>query len=103
MVRELDPHMLQQRLGAVKQKIKKKKKNSGDFPGGPEVKNLPANAADMGLIRKIPHATEELNPWATTTESMLQSPCSTKEATATRVADLQQRRPIQCSQKEIIK
>ena len=33
---------------------------SGDFPGGPVVKNLPANAGDMGLIpalgTKIPHA-----------------------------------------------
>ena len=25
-------------------------RNQGNFPGGPEVKNLPANAEDMGLI-----------------------------------------------------
>ena len=34
----------------------------GDFPGGPVVKNMPANAGDMnsvpGLGTKIPHATE---------------------------------------------
>ena len=28
----------------------KKSKNSGDFPGGPVVKNPPANAGDTGLI-----------------------------------------------------
>ena len=35
-----------------------------DFPGGPEVRNLPCNEGDMGLIpgwgTKIPHATEQL-------------------------------------------
>ena len=37
-----------------------------DFEGGPVVKNLPANAGDVGLIpgqgTKIPHATGELRP-----------------------------------------
>ena len=36
-----------------------------DFPGGTVVKNLPANAQDMGLIHvsgKIPHAAEQLGP-----------------------------------------
>ena len=36
------------------------------------VKNLPANVGGMGSIpglgTKIPHAAEQLNPWATTTE-----------------------------------
>ena len=33
------------------------------FPGGAVVKNLPANAGDMGLsIGKIPHAAEQINP-----------------------------------------
>ena len=43
-----------------------------DFPGGPVVKNLPSNAGDVGLIpdwgTKIPHATGQLSPCATTTE-----------------------------------
>ena len=34
------------------------------FPGGPVVKNLPANAGDTGLIPgpEIPHASEQLKP-----------------------------------------
>ena len=36
-----------------------------DFPGGPEVRNLPCNEGDMGLIpgwgTKIPHAAGQLN------------------------------------------
>ena len=52
------------------------------------VKNLPANAGDMGLIfrsGKISHATEQLNkPYATTTEPMLYSPEATREATVMR-------------------
>ena len=43
-----------------------------DFPGGPVVKNLPSNAGDAGLIpgqgTKIPRATGQLSPCATTTE-----------------------------------
>ena len=43
-----------------------------DFPGGPVVRNLPANAGDMGLIpglgAKIPHAERQLSPCAPTTE-----------------------------------
>ena len=39
-----------------------------DFPGSPVVKNLPANAEDMGSIPgleiKIPHATGRLSPLA---------------------------------------
>ena len=41
-----------------------------DFPGGPVVKNLPANAGDTDLIpgleAKIPHASGQLNLCATT-------------------------------------
>ena len=44
-----------------------------DFPGGPGVKNPPANAGKVGSIpgweTKIPHAVRQLSPWATTTES----------------------------------
>ena len=44
----------------------------GDFPGGPVVKNLPSNAGDTGSTpgqgTKIPHATEQPSPCATTTE-----------------------------------
>ena len=48
---------------------------STHFPGGPGVKNLPANAKEMGLIpgwgAKIPCAVGQLSPCATTTESKL--------------------------------
>ena len=49
------------------------RKSSGrDFPGGPVVKNLPSNAGNVDLIpgqgTKIPHATRQLSPHATTTE-----------------------------------
>ena len=41
-----------------------------DFPGGPVVKNPPSNAEDVGSIpsqrTKIPHATGQLSPQATT-------------------------------------
>ena len=43
-----------------------------DFPGGPVVKNPPYNAGDKGSIlgrgTKIPHASGQLSPRATTTE-----------------------------------
>ena len=46
----------------------------GDFPGGPVVKNPPSNAGDTGSIpgqgTKIPHATGQLSPHATTAEPM---------------------------------
>ena len=42
------------------------------FPGGPVVKNQPANAGDTGSIpswgTKIPHAVEQLSLCTTTTE-----------------------------------
>ena len=44
-----------------------------DFPGGPVVKTLPANAEDMGSIpgseTKIPHAEEQLNLCSPTRET----------------------------------
>ena len=49
--------------------------NCGDFPGGPVLKSPPCNAGDTGSIpgrgTKIPHAAEQLNPRATTTEPAL--------------------------------
>ena len=54
-----------------------------DFPGGPMVKNLPSSARDAGSIpgqgTKIPHATGQLSPRATTTELVClneESPCA---------------------------
>ena len=41
------------------------------FPGGAVVESLPANAGDTGSepwSGKIPHAAEQLGPWATITE-----------------------------------
>ena len=38
------------------------------FPGGTVVENLPANAGHTGWSGKIPHAAEQLGPWATITE-----------------------------------
>ena len=41
---------------------------TGDFPGGPAVKNPPSNAGYESLIpgwgTKIPHAMQQLSPWA---------------------------------------
>ena len=54
------------------------KRHYGGFPGGSVVKNLPANAGDMGLIPgwswNIPHATEQLSPCTTATEPVILSP-----------------------------
>ena len=45
-----------------------------DFLSSPVVKNPPCNAEDEGSIpdwrTKIPHAEEQLNPCAATTESL---------------------------------
>ena len=55
-----------------------------DVPGGPVVKNLPANAGDTDLIPwpgKIPHAAGQLGACTATTKPALQSLCSaTREA-----------------------
>ena len=53
----------------------------GDFLGGPEVKNTPSNAGYLDSIpgqgTKIPHATGQLSPSASTREPMLQRRPST--------------------------
>ena len=58
-------------------KLLSQKPQLGDFPSGPVVKNLPSKAEDMGSIpgqgTKIPHATGQLSPRPTTTESMHRS------------------------------
>ena len=44
------------------------------FPGGPVVKNPPANAGNMGLIPSLGgshNAAEQLSSWATTMEPVL--------------------------------
>ena len=41
-----------------------------DFPGSPVVKNLPANAGDMGS-GKTPRASAHLSPQTTATEPKL--------------------------------
>ena len=46
-------------------------RNNRDFPGGPVVKNPPANAGFEPWSRKIPYAVEQLSPCATTTEPVL--------------------------------
>ena len=47
-----------------------------DFPGGPGVKNPPSSAGDVGSIpgrgTRIPHATRQLNPQASTREKPVQ-------------------------------
>ena len=73
------------------------------FPGGPGVKNLPANAGDTGSIsspRGSHIRREQLNLFTTTIEPVLWSPGTTREATAmrslstaTREKPTQQRRP----------
>ena len=49
------------------------KPRSWGFPGGPVVKNPPANAGDTGSSPgpRIPHAAEQLSLCATTTEPAL--------------------------------
>ena len=58
-------------------KYKTKTSHNGVFPGGPDVKNLPCNARDMGLIpgqrTKISHASGQLSPLAATTELLSHS------------------------------
>ena len=52
-----------------------------DFPGGPGVKNLPANAGDTGSIPDPGRFDVHLSLNTTTTKPVLQSPSSpTREA-----------------------
>ena len=55
----------------------------GDFPGCPVVKKSPCDAGDAGLIpgwrAKIPHASKQLSPCASTAEArmpQLENPCT---------------------------
>ena len=53
------------------------KKSDRGFPHGSMVKNMPANAGNMGSIfwsGTIPHAAKQLSPCAATTEPVLSSP-----------------------------
>ena len=47
---------------------------SGDVPSGPVVKNPPCSAEEAGSVpdweTKIPHATQQVSPRATTVETM---------------------------------
>ena len=59
----------------------------GDLPGGTVVKNPPSNTKGMGVIpgwgTKIPHAMEQLNLYAATTESVsktLRAPIKTQHS-----------------------
>ena len=61
------------------------------FPGGAVVENPPANAEDTGSSpglggSRIPHAAEQLGPWATTTEPARLEPvlCNKKKAAIVR-------------------
>ena len=48
-----------------------------DFPSGTVDKNLPPRAGDAGSIPdpgRFPCAVEQLSPWTTSTEPMLESP-----------------------------
>ena len=56
--------------------MKKKKKREREN-GGPKVKNPSCNVGDMSSVlgqgTKIPHAMEQLSPWAVTTEPECQN------------------------------
>ena len=59
--------------------MKLKNKQNRDLPGGPVVKNLPCNPGGCRFdpwSEKIPHATEQISPWATARE-----PASCNDAT----------------------
>ena len=65
------------------------RKNTWDVPGGPVVKNPPVNA-------RVPHAMEQLSPWATTIEPVLQSPrVTTTEGPCSRTHARQQEKLLQ--------
>ena len=63
-------------IASISQLHLPKKHDPREFPGGTVLKNLPANAGDMGSIPwsgKIPHAVEQQSSCATTTEPALWS------------------------------
>ena len=55
-------------------KKERKKTGTGDFLGGPVVKNLPVNAEDIGLIpdlgTKVPHTVGQRIQCTTTSEAL---------------------------------
>ena len=57
------------------------KTDKSGFPGGPVVKNSPANAGDACLIPagKIPHAAEQLSWCAITTEPKCSRVCTPQQ------------------------
>ena len=63
-------------IGMIRSKIciKYFKNEEQDFPGVSMVKNLPANAGDMGSIPDPGRSHVQLSRWATATEYVLQSP-----------------------------
>ena len=73
----------------------------GDFPGGPVVEDPPASSGATGLIPglgrcRMPHAAEQLGPWAPATEALTPEACAPvsmrSPRTATREKLGQQRR-----------
>ena len=78
-----------------------------DFPGGPVVKNPPANAENTGLISgpgrfHMPqgnqaHAPQLLSPCATTTEARTPRACAAGEATTMRSPRATTRKPACCN------
>ena len=64
--------MIKKIITSVGENVEKLEPSYRDFPFGPVVKNLPSNAEDTGSIpgrgTKIPHATGQLSPRATSTE-----------------------------------
>ena len=73
------------------------------FLGGSVVENPPANAGHGfdPWSGNVPHATEQLSPWATTTELVLQSPGAVStEPWRPRACALQQEKPPQWQARE---
>ena len=67
--------------------LKVKSMGSWDFPGDPVVQNPPSHAGGAGLIpargTKIPHASGQLSPRATTTEPSHPKACAQRHAAKT--------------------
>ena len=78
-----------------------------DFPGGPMIKNLLANARDTGLTPgsgKIPYNMEQLSLCATDTESILYRACAWKQERPTQweAGSLQQEKAQAATKTQII-
>ena len=74
-----------------------------DLPGGPGVKNLTANAGDMGSIpglgTKIPHAERQLSPCAPTTEPTCSRAFLTQLLNFTKLEPILCKKRSHCSEK----